>query len=333
MKKGNIALFIPHAGCPHQCSFCNQKQITGVQREISAQDVCRAVETALAKGRPEGWEYEIAFFGGSFTAVPETYQRELLEAASRYVRDGKVRGIRVSTRPDAVSPGTLEFLKRYGVTAVELGAQSMDDQVLARSGRGHTAGQVRQAAGFIREAGISLGLQMMVGLPGDTATGALYTARELAALRPDTVRIYPTVVLRGSALETQFLQGEYTPISLESAVELCADLLDCFDGKGIPVIRLGLHASPELEQGYVCGPWHPAFRELCESLRMRRRIFARLPKPGTRGCAVRVTVHPRWVSRAVGQKRANLQAFAAQGFSVTVRGDEKIAPGEVDVEC
>ena len=204
MKRGNIALFIPHNGCLHQCSFCGQSTITGHSRQPAPEEVSWAVEEALRHTSPQDTQWEIAFFGGSFTAVDEAYQTALLEAAVPYVRQGIVQGIRISTRPDAIDGRILRRLKDYGVTAIELGAQSMSDAVLKQNQRGHTAQQVQQASQAIRKLGFSLGLQMMVGLDGDTLEGAFDTARKLAELRPDTMRIYPTIVLPHTPLACRF---------------------------------------------------------------------------------------------------------------------------------
>ena len=264
-KHINIALFIPHEGCPHQCSFCNQKSISGAVKKPRAADVTAAVETALQTLRARDCAgAQLAFFGGSFTAIGRAYMVELLCAAQPYLKRGQIAGIRVSTRPDAVDTPVLALLKQYGVTAIELGAQSMDDRVLFQNGRGHTAQDVEDASRRIQEMGFELGLQMMTGLPGDTPAGAEHTLSRLLALRPDTMRIYPTMVLGGTPLAEQYRSGAYLPQPLEEAVSLCASLLLWCEEAGVPVIRLGLHAGGDVEKGYVAGPWHPAFRELCE---------------------------------------------------------------------
>lgn len=319
-RHANAALFIPHAGCPHRCSFCDQKAISGTRcppgpAEVEA--VCRrAADTA--RGDPS--EREIAFFGGSFTAIPREYRESLLKAAAPFIQAGRFRGIRISTRPDAVDEGILERLKAHGVTAVELGAQSMDDRVLRRNERGHTAAQVEQAAARIRKAGLELGLQMMTGLPGASSESDRETARRLAALCPDTVRVYPTLVMRNTRLADWFAAGEYRPPSLEEAVSLCTELLWFFEReRGVAVIRLGLHAEADLESGLLAGPWHPAFRELCESrvyLEEARRALAGIP-PGE----ATLWVCPAAVSKMIGQKRCNLEELRRDGWICRVRAD------------
>ena len=320
----NISLFVPHAGCPHRCAFCDQRTLSGQAEPACAADVARAVARALP-GLKKHPQAELAFFGGSFTAIPRAEMTGLLEAALPFVQNGTVSGIRVSTRPDAVEDGVLALLKRYGVTAVELGAQSMDARVLEENRRGHTPEDVVLAAERVRRAGFSLGLQMMTGMYGDTARGAEETAARLAALGPDTVRIYPALVLRGSAWERWYRAGRYRPPSLEETVELCARLWAFFEARGIRVIRLGLHASPELEAGRVAGPWHPAFGELCRS-----RLFLHAALRTLTGAApgeVLLRVSPRELSQALGQRRQNLALLQQAGYRVQIVPDAAVRPG------
>lgn len=331
MRHANVALFIPNNGCPHACSFCSQKTITGKAAQPSTEDVVSAAETARRSLGAKAKSAEIAFFGGSFTAIEKSYMISLLRAAAPYVRSGAFSGIRISTRPDAIDRDILSLLRHYGVTSIELGAQSMDDRVLALNGRGHTAEQVRTASSLIHSAGFSLGLQMMTGLYGDTPAGARDTAEKIAGLRPDCVRIYPTIVLKGTELGNLFLRGEYHPPELEETVDLCSDLLDFFEKKGIPVIRLGLHASPELERDRLAGPWHPAFRQLCESRRILRRILHVLSLHGAPKGKIIISVNPLELSTAVGQKKANLTALSAMGYSASVKPDESIALGNFQI--
>lgn len=320
MKHANVALFVPHNGCPHQCSFCNQKSITGRQAQPTPQNVTDAVQTALSSGA-QTRETEIAFFGGSFTAIERGYMCSLLEAASPYVKDGTFVGIRISTRPDAIDDEILALLKNYGVTSIELGAQSMDDEVLKLNQRGHTANQVRSASKLIKGHGFSLGLQMMTGLYGDTAEGAKETARQLAELRPDTVRIYPTIIMSGTDLTDKYLSGVYKPMPLDEAVSLCADLLDFFEERQIAVIRLGLHSTPELQRDMLSGPWHPAFHELCDSRRLLSRIIAYCGEHEVPHGQITVYVAPACISRAIGQKKSNLERLKERGYQAAVKPD------------
>jgi histone acetyltransferase (RNA polymerase elongator complex component) len=293
--------------------------------------------TALSQLGDRASDAEIAFFGGSFTAIEPGLMEALLAAAAPYVGPGKFKGIRLSTRPDAISDGILDTLARYGVTSIELGAQSMDDRVLKMNGRGHTSEAVETASRLIKSRGFELGLQMMTGLYGDTPDGARETARRIAALSPATVRIYPTIVLRGTQLERLKNDGLYQPESLGEAVELCAGLLRFFGGKGIKVIRLGLHASDGIAKEYAGGPWHPAFRELCESENYRRSAQEALDelRNGGEGCESGAELHvaPRCVSKLAGQHRTNILALGKEtGLRLKIVPDAGVPEGEVKAE-
>ncbi len=331
-KHGNVALFVPHAGCPHRCSFCDQRAIAGTEERLTPDKVEAACLQAESRITLPGRQAELAFFGGSFTALPKKEMCALLDAALPFVRRGVFRGIRLSTRPDCVDEGILAALAGRSVTAVELGAQSMDDAVLVQNGRGHTAADVERAAGLIRARGLSLGLQMMTGLPGSTPDTDRETAARLAALRPDMMRIYPTVALRGTPLDGMVRSGAYIPPTLEETVALCAELLLFFEEeRDIPVIRLGLHASPDLEQNRVAGPWHPAFRELCEGRIYRDRAASLLRECGIPPGPVRLLVHPRALSAMIGQRRGNVVWFRERGYRVEVEGDPALSRYRVKI--
>ncbi len=303
-KRSIVPVFVPHLGCPHRCVFCDQKRISGSSSSAGGQDVTRALERARALGISGA---ELAFYGGSFTAVSKARQEELLAVAQPYLREGLLRSIRLSTRPDAIEPAHLLWLKSLGVTTVELGSQSMDDEVLAACGRGHTAADTERAAGLIREAGLGLVLQMMTGLPGSTPDKDRATARRLIGLAPDGVRIYPTVILRDTALERLWRSGAYREHTVEEAVRLCADILPWFQAAGIPVIRLGLNPSEELSGGEaVAGAYHPALGELVLSEVFRRRAMELLRNIPA-GAEVCLGVHKSRVSVMTGQKRENIR--------------------------
>ncbi|MBS4785640.1 MAG: radical SAM protein [Clostridiales bacterium] len=331
MKHANIALFIPHIGCPHRCSFCDQRSISGRQAAPGPGEVTAACSQAVEQLGEAARQAEVAFFGGSFTAIPRDQMCSLLEAAAPFVRSGQLGGIRLSTRPDAIDEEILALLRKYGVTSIELGAQSMDDRVLRQNRRGHTAEQVRSAARLIRRWGFGLGLQMMTGLPGDTPEGAWYTARELAALHPWEVRIYPAVVLRHTPMGELFLAGDYHPPGVEESVPLCAGLLRFFEGQGIRVIRLGLHASRSLEEELLGGCYHPAFRELCESRLLLEAAEEQIAAFGFSPGRLTLRVHPRDRSRMAGQHRANLADLSRRGYECVIIEDSSLVPGTVRV--
>ncbi len=263
-----IPVFVPDLGCPHQCVFCNQKKITG-QNEVPSREEVAGKITEYLDTIPgdSSITREVAFYGGSCTAVSQELQRELLTPAYKFLAAGKIDGIRVSTRPDAVDEDKLSLLSGYGVQTVELGVQSMDDEVLAKAGRGHTSRDVIRAAALVKAWGMELGFQIILGLPGDTEEKETDSALELIALKPDLVRIYPCLVLRGTQLAQLYEKGEYSPLSVEQAVQRSKKLLVMFENAGINVIRIGLQPSEQisLDGEVIAGPYHPAFRELVES--------------------------------------------------------------------
>lgn len=324
----NISIFIPHMGCPNTCSFCNQRTISRTASAPAGSQVGEILAQAC-EHLPAGTA-EIAFFGGSFSAIPREYMIELLETAKPFVQSGKVSGLRISTRPDCIDEEILTILKEYGVTAIELGAQSMDDAVLKANERGHSSEDVRKASHMIKEAGFELGLQMMTGLYLSTPEKDYETAREIAALGPDTVRIYPVVILKGTKLGELLQSGEYKPYSFETAAELCAELLEMFEEKGIRVIKLGLHSSETVEADMLGGFYHPAFREICEGILFRRKIEQELTR--TKGKRFTVYVSPSAVSKAAGHKKSNIEYFSEKGISIKIRSDDTLENREISVK-
>ena len=323
-----IPVFVPHWGCPHACVFCNQRSITGQRNRASAADVQHAIESAAAF-LPQGEKRQLAFYGGSFTAIPVPEQEELLEAAQPYLKSGALSSIRLSTRPDAIDPGTLARLRRFGVETVELGAQSMDAEVLRLAGRGHTAEDVERASRLLREAGFSLVLQMMTGLPGDTPEKDLETAKRIIDLKPDGVRIYPAVIVRGTALHELWRAGQYREHTVEDAVEICARLLPLFADAGVDVLRVGLNPTEELSGGEAAaGAYHPALGELVRSRVYRNRAEEKLKgiEPGSR---VTLTVGRGKTSQMTGQHRQNLLWLQERFSLAEIRVKEAPAAGDV----
>ena len=313
MKHSNISIFIPHVGCPHQCSFCDQRTISGAQHLPDGSEVREICSKALDEVKfPENTE--IAFFGGSFTAIPRDYMLELLTAASEFTGEGRFRGVRCSTRPDCIDREVLDILKKYGVTSIELGAQSMDDEVLAANERGHTAEDVEKASRLIKEYGFELGLQIMTGLYKSSPEKDMDTFLRAAELYPDTLRIYPVVVLKGTRLAELYESGEYVLEPFERMTELCGEMLRLAEEKGIRVIKCGLHASEFVEHDMVAGYYHPAFRELCES----RIYLQKLIKMAEGFSLLRVAVPAKDISKAVGQKRSNILRMKEMGVEVRI---------------
>ncbi len=266
MKKKHftIPIFIPELACPHQCVFCNQRKISGTLKAPTTEEAKQTIEKYLQTLPSNGAEIEIGFLGGNFTGIPIEDQEQYLQIASPYVRSGLVEGIRISTRPDYINNEVVKLLKKHHVTTVELGAQSMHDDVLQKSGRGHTVKDIEQAAALIKGAEISLGLQMMIGLPGDTAEKSLQTAKKIIALKADNSRIYPSLVIRDTAMEQLWLEGSYKALSLEQAIQWAKPVYLALEEAGIDIIRVGLHPSEGLMNGHDLrdGPFHISFREL-----------------------------------------------------------------------
>lgn len=333
MKHANIALFVPHNGCPHQCSFCNQRSITGVQYQPTADDVISAVSIARESLKERTKKAEIAFFGGSFTAIDSSYMKQLLGAAYPFVKSGEFAGIRISTRPDCISRDILNTLSDYGVTSIELGAQSMLDNVLKANFRGHTVRDVCTSSHLIKEYGFSLGLQMMTGLYKSDEEKDILTAQKIAELMPDTVRIYPTLIMKNTYLEELYMQGEYKPTELEATVSLCAGLLKFFEEKGINVIRLGLHSSESMQRDLIAGAFHPSLRELCQSKLMLDDVLEAVKNNNINTKNLEITVNPKSVSKLCGQKRSNISKLNSLGYNVKILQSDAIAENTVNVKA
>src|SRR3712207_4868322 len=270
MKKKIIPIFVPHQGCPHDCIFCNQKKITGVSTSVTEKDARKTIVDAL-KTMPDDANVEIAFFGGSFTAIDIDIQERLLAVAKEFKDAGRVQDIRLSTRPDCIDSVELDLLKKYGVTIIELGVQSMNEDVLIKSIRGHHRDVVFTSSKMIKVAGFKLGLQMMLGLPGDSEERCMATAKDFVDIGPDFVRIYPTLVVKETGLEEELKAGRYRPFSLEECIDITKKLMVIFRLNNIGVIRVGLQATEDIQLGMdvLAGPYHPAFRELVRSRMVR----------------------------------------------------------------
>lgn len=304
-KKDIIPVFVPHIGCKELCVFCNQRKISGSQKPYDRDDILRLLDDAVFE---EGREYELAFYGGSFTAIPLPQQIKLLHAVRKHIDKGLISSIRISTRPDAINEEKLKILKDYSVKTIELGAQSMSDRVLSLSGRGHSAEAVIISSELIKKQGFKLGLQMMTGLPGSNDATDIETAKKIASLEPDFVRIYPTVVVKGTALEQMLKEGNYKEHSVEDAVRVCAEIIPVFEKKGIKIIRLGLNPTEDLGENFVIGgAYHPALGELANSRLMLNIVKDMLNKVILeKDKTLKIYVNPKLVSQLIGQRRANI---------------------------
>ncbi len=333
MRTYNIPIFVPHKGCPYDCVFCNQKRITGTQSEITADDVRSIIENCIKTIKKKDRYVEAAFFGGSFTGIPIEEQTSLLSAANEYLKKGLIDGIRLSTRPDYIDITILDNLKRFGVTTIELGVQSMSQEVLKKSNRGHTRDDVIKAVELIRKYPFKLGLQMMTGLPADTDERSLQTADDIIELKPDFVRIYPTLTIKDTFLEKLYCNGEYTPQTLDEAVELAKKLLMKFEKNNIQVIRIGLQATGEISESgsVVAGPVHSSFRELVESSIYYDIIADSVSEGAERA---EVFVNPSELSKATGNRRSNIIKIKNEkNIDIRVCPDKALKKREVRCVC
>ncbi|MBR5322269.1 MAG: radical SAM protein [Clostridia bacterium] len=305
MKHVNIPVFIPHLGCPNDCVFCNQKRISGTSC-FNKNDVDNIIKNALSTVDTTNYETEIAFFGGSFTGIDRNDMIYLLETAYKYIKQGFVTSIRLSTRPDYIDEEILDILQSYRVKNIELGLQSMDDEVLKITQRGHTSEQARKACKLIKKYGFNLIGQMMIGLPGSTLEKEINTAEIIANLC-DGARVYPTVVLRETELCDMAKRGEYTPLRLDDTIERTGEVLLVFDKAKKPVIRIGLQSGDELYDPDVVygGDYHPAIGELAENYVYYKRICEELNGKQTEGKDIIVYCSAGCVSKVIGQKKTN----------------------------
>jgi histone acetyltransferase (RNA polymerase elongator complex component) len=303
-----IPIFLPHAGCPQRCVFCDQSSITGVRSTQSQKNVCNQIEAFLRFKSARRNRIQIAFFGGNFLGMPADEIKRLMAVAAEYVRTGRVNSIRFSTRPDTIDHQRLDLIKNFPVATIELGVQSMDERVLSTTKRGHSALETEKAIGRLKELSYEIGVQLMVGLPGDTPERSIASAQRIARLKPDFIRIYPTVVLAGSPLAAWYRKGDYVPLSIEKAVSHTKKLYLLFKNENIPVIRMGLQATVDLENGstILAGPYHPAFGHQVYAEVFLDMAVAALKSENSIEDPVTLRVHPRSISKMKGLKNKNI---------------------------
>ena len=336
MKAFVVPIFIPNVGCPTRCVFCEQPRITSQSPGIpSPETVSKTLWQAIKSKKYKGSKHaQVAFYGGTFTRLPLTKMVELLKAVKPFIEEGYFESIRISTRPDSLAPDRIELMKSYWVKTVELGAQSLDDRVLAAANRGHTAQDTIDGLRKLRSAGFSVGIQLMPGLPLETKESFQQTVMKTIKLRPDFVRLYPTIVIEGTKLAEMYRSGRYTPLSLEDAVDICAEAVTRFEEEQIPVIRIGLMSSPTLLQDgqVLAGPWHPSFGELVRARVYQNKIAQGVPK-GLEGRRIHVSVNPKDLSLLRGHKNRGLRYLEGiTGASVvSVDTDVSVEPNEIRV--
>ncbi|MBP3502419.1 MAG: radical SAM protein [Clostridia bacterium] len=335
-KEYIIPIFVPHLGCPNDCSFCNQKKISGQTKMVNAEDVKKTINYYLKNFKDSNKYVEVAFFGGSFTGIELEKQEELLSTAYDFIKMKKVNSIRISTRPDYINKDILKRLKKYGVKTIELGVQSTNNYILNRSRRGHSFEDVKKASKLIRRYGFVLGHQMMVGLPESTRNDEINTAQDLIKLKPKIIRIYPVLVIKGTRLEEEYLSGEYEPLTVEQAVEISKDLLNMFNSKKIKVIRIGLQntneiADPNNENSQVvAGPYHPAFRQLVDSRLWYDKLSNTIKGINSKVKEVKIEVNPSDINNVVGHKKINIkQIDETYDTNLIVKSNAKVKPGKI----
>ena len=324
-----IPFFIPHAGCPHTCLFCDQHLISGEQAVLPSRErIVDTVETWLTRspGRPA----EVAFYGGSFTLLPRSEQQRLLDGVAPFIASGQVAGIRISTRPDALDTTTLDFLAAHQVRTIEIGVQSLDDEVLLRSGRGHTRQQSLDALRRVAAAGFRVGAQLLPGLPADTPAKALSSVHGAIVAGAQFLRIYPVVVLSGTGLAELYHQGHYRPPGLDDGVATSARLLHAALVAGCPVIRIGLQADEGLARRdtILAGCWHPALGHLVKG-ELYYDLVLQLTKHQSMSGATMLFCHPSRLSEVQGHSQRNLTRWQQNGLAITVQPDNSLTHYEV----
>jgi len=338
-KEYIIPIFVPHLGCPNNCIFCNQKKISGQTTMVTAKDVDSTIEYYLKNFKDNHRYVEVAFFGGSFTAIEKEKQEELLQAVQKYIVDKRVNSIRISTRPDAIDKDILKMLKKYHVKTIELGVQSMNNYILNRCKRGHTVEDVKKASKLIRWHGFVLGHQMMVGLPESTKQDEINTAKEIIKLKPKIVRVYPVLVIKDTPLADEYERGEYTPLTIIQAVERCKEAVTLFNRKKINVIRIGLQNTEEIsdpseeKSQVVAGPFHPAFRQLVESSMWYDSIVDKIKKINTKVIQVKIIANSENINNIIGHKKENvLKLKEIYDVDTIIEASEEIKPGKFKLE-
>ncbi len=338
-KQYIIPIFVPHLGCPNDCTFCNQKTISGQTKQVTPADVRKTIEYYLKNFKEENKNIEVAFFGGSFSGIEREHQEALLKVAHEYIISKKIDSIRISTRPDYIDKDELKFLKKYGVKTIELGVQSTNDYILKRCKRNHTFADVKKASRMIRMRGFTLGHQMMVGLPESNLLDEIRTAKDLIKLKPKIVRIYPVLVLKGTELEKEYDEGTYIPLSVEQAVERCKELCYLFEKKNIKVIRIGLQSTDTISDisknensEVVAGPYHETFRQLIDSSVMYDKIVNIIKSYNVKVKEVEIITSPENINNVVGYKKENiLKLKEYYDVNAKVKSDDKIKNGNIKI--
>lgn len=337
-KHAIIPIFIPHRGCPNDCVFCNQRKITARTSAPTIDEVRNTIDTWLTT-LGEVPTVEIAFYGGSFTGLELDEQSAYLAIAKDYKDRGIIDKIHLSTRPDYIDREILDNLKAYSVDTIELGVQSFDDEVLRKSNRGHSSASVYKAVALVKEYGFEFGIQLMIGLPGDSLDTCIYSAKEAVKLKPSLTRLYPTIVIDDTELLEMYRRGEYQPLSREEAISRTTAMYKILDDAGITIMRVGLKSTDIIGEGGAIngGTYHPAFRQLVESRIARDKIEPQLDRIANECIGARTKVDifssPEWFSNAIGNNSENRKYFEEKypELSIKFRVDEHLESAEFTV--
>nr|WP_312290368.1 radical SAM protein [Clostridium chromiireducens] len=322
-----IPIFVPHEGCPHNCVFCNQDRITGAEEEVTAETVENTIDDYLSTIVNKEATIEVSFFGGTFTGIREEKQRELLKVAKDFKDRKLINNIRLSTRPDYINDYILSYLKEYGVDIIELGVQSLDEEVLKEAGRGHNVNDVIVASRLIKEYGFVLGHQIMPGLPGDTYEKDINTTKESIKIKPDICRIYPSLVIKDTPMEKMYISNKYIPYSLEEAVNVSKVMYDMYRRNGINVIRIGLQPNESINEGkdIVAGPFHPSFRELVEGSLLVDMILENMREEKSAA----IHINPKDLSKLYANKKIYFNKLKEENKIIIVSQDDTIERGRI----
>lgn len=337
-KEYIIPIFVPHLGCKKCCTFCNQRTISGEKKQVTAEDVTKTIEYYLKNFKDEHKYVEVAFFGGSFTAIEREKQEELLTAVQPYIKNKKVDSIRLSTRPDAIDKSILKMLKKYHVKTIELGVQSSNNYILARCKRGHSFEDVIKASKLIRLYGFNLGHQIMVGLPDSNEKDDIQTAKDSIKLRPKMVRIYPVLVIKGTELEEEYEKGDFIPLTVSQAVERSKEIVKLFNQKHIQIIRVGLQNTDTItdvsknESEVIAGPYHPAFGQLVEDSIWYDKIVEKIKNINAKVIKVEIEANPKNINNIIGHKKENIKKLKdTYAVIITVKSNENFKHGKFKI--
>ncbi|WP_244833198.1 radical SAM protein [Clostridium sp. BJN0001] len=324
-----IPIFVPMQGCPHKCVFCDQNTITGTDDIVTASKTQNVIDEYLRTIPSKSATVEVSFFGGTFTGIEEKKQRELLEVAKSYKDRKLIDNIRLSTRPDYINDHILTYLKEYGVDIIELGVQSLDNNILLKAGRGHTKEQVEEASALIKKYGFILGHQIMPGLPCDTFEKDIMTVNKSVIMKPDIVRIYPALVVKNTPMEKMYLQKKYSPYSLDQAVFIAKEMYKIYVQNDINVIRIGLQPTENINSNadVVAGPFHPAFRELVLSSIIKDKIL----EIGENENIIKIIINPKDISKLYADKKKYFLDVKQKFKNINVVQDSNILKGSIKV--